>query len=146
MSKLVLEFHDWRELRADDENERAALFLFSLASESSRKAGIRLDQEHTFWTEVKLRRDLAARGSWPQLSKQDTLKAMFRWAQERILARGTKLRQAPMFWTATSPLASGPPWDLSSVQFPKAPPVTFEVTQEMAESGTGSRVGAGHPA
>jgi len=141
--KMILELHDWRKVRPDDDNDLIALFLFSLTTESSRQAGIQLDQEHTFWTEVHLSRDLVARGRWSSLSSRDKIKAMFRWAQEKILERGCKLRQAPMFWTATSPLASGPPWEVASIEFPNAPPVVFETTDEMATSGLGARDGAG---
>jgi len=142
VSQLILELHDWRRTKPDDNNELVAIFLFSLTSLSNRQAGVRLDQEHTFWTEVKLSRDLASRGRWPQLSRKDKMKAMFRWAQERIKERGKKLRQAPMFWTATSELQDGPPWTLDSIRFPNAEPVVFETTEEMARSGLGSREAA----
>ena len=74
---------------------------------------------------------------------RDRYKAMFRWAQERIKERGKKLRQAPMFWTATSELNDGPPWDLNTVRFPNAEPLVFETTESMAVSGLGSREAAG---
>ena len=70
---------------------------------------------------------------------------MFRWAQERIQQRGRKLRQAPMFWTATSTLADGPPagWNLNGVKFPKADPVVFETADEIRASEMASREAAG---
>ena len=145
MSKLVLELHDWREMKADKDSELVAIFLFSLTTENDRQAGVRLDQEHAFWTEVRLSRDLAGRGRWPQISKQDRIRAMFRWAQERIQQRGRKLRQAPMFWTATSSLADGPPadWNRSAFKFPKADPVAFETADEIRASEAASREAAG---
>ena len=144
MSKLVLEFHDWRETKADKDSELVAIFLFSLTTENDRQAGIQLDQEHAFWTEVRLSRDLAGRGRWPQLSKTDRIGAMFRWAQEKIQQRGRKLRQAPMFWTATGSLADGPPadWNLSAPD-PKAEPIVFEPTDEIRASVAASREAAG---
>lgn len=145
MSKLVLEFHDWREMKADKDSEVVALFLFSLATENDRQAGVRLDQDHAFWTEVRLSRDLARRGRWPQLSKTEKIKAMFRWAQEKIRQRGRKLRQAPMFWTATGSLAEGPPsdWDLKTLKFPKAEPIVFEAADDIRASEQASREAAG---
>jgi hypothetical protein len=120
---MVLSFHDWKELKSTDEQEIIALFLFSLAPEDGRgEPGPR----ETFWTEVQLSRDLARRGSWPRLSRREKLKAMLRFAQERVIEVGRKLRQAPMFWTAQSRLEDGPPWDLSAVPFPKPSAVTFE--------------------
>lgn len=127
MSKMVLEFHNWRKTKPDDDNDPKILFLFSLRTEAERQAGSKLDHTKTFWTEVRLSRDLAKRGRWASLSEEDTRKAMFRFAQEKIQEFGRKLREAPMFWTPTSALREGPPWDLSKVQFPKAPPVVFEV-------------------
>ena len=145
MSKLVLELHDWRALKPDKENELIAIFLFSLSSEIDRQAGIRLDQHHAFWTEVRLSRDLAGRGRWTQLTKQEKIRAMFRWAQEKIKQRGHKLREAPMFWTATGPLADGPPpeWNLNSVKFPNAEPVVFEAMEGIRLSEAASREAAG---
>ena len=145
MSKMVLEFHDWRKMKADKDSELVAIFLFSLTTESDRQAGVQLDHDHAFWTEVHLSRDLTCRGRWPQLSKADKIKAMFRWAQEKIQQRGGKLRQAPMFWTATGPLAEGPPseWNLSSIKFPKAPPVVFEAQDDIRSSEQASREAAG---
>ena len=145
MSKLVLEFHDWREMKADKASELVAIFLFSLTTENDRQAGVRLDRNHAFWTEVLLSRDLAGRGRWPQLSKTDKIRAMFQWAQEKIRQRGQKLRQAPMFWTATSPLAEGPPsdWNLGALKFPKADPIVFEPTDEIRASVAASREAAG---
>ncbi len=145
MSKLVLEFHDWREMKSDKESELVAIFLFSLTTENDRQAGVRLGKDHAFWTEVSLSRDLAHRGRWPQISKTDRIRAMFRWAQEKIQQRGNKLRQAPMFWTATGALADGPPsdWDLGALKFPKADPVVFETADEIRVSEAASREAAG---
>ena len=126
MSRMVLESHGYRENKPSDEHEIIALFLFSLRSAAERKAGLKVDHTKTFWTEVGLSRDLASRGKWAQLSREDKLKAMFKYAQEKIVESGRKVRQAPMFWTTSSPLRDGPPWDLAGIQFPKAPPVEFE--------------------
>jgi hypothetical protein len=123
---MVLELHDWREMRADDENDMVALFLFTLMPASERRSGVKPGAAHSFWTEARLSRDLAARGRWAGLSRKEKLKAMFRFAQESIREAGRKLRQAPMYWTPASPLGAGPPWDLAAVEFPKAPAFFFE--------------------
>ncbi len=133
MARMVLEFHNWRESKPDDDHELKIWFLFSLLSEVERQSGVRPDHTKTFWTEVRLARDLASRGRWASLSKEEKIKAMFRLAQERILQAGRKLREAPMFWTAMSPLKDGPPWDLSQVQFPKGTPLVFD-TRSLDES------------
>ena len=126
MSRMVLEFHNWRKSKPDDDHEIKALFLFTLMTEAERESGVKADHNRTFWTEARLARDLAARGRWGDLSRQEKIKAMFRFSQERIQEVGRMLREAPMFWTPTSPLKDGPPWDVSSIQFPQAPPVIFE--------------------
>ena len=126
--RLVLELHDWKEMSPDDESDTIALYLFTLMPVSERSSGVRPGAAHSFWTEVRLSRDLASRGRWVGLSKKEKLKAMFRFAQERIQEAGRKLRQAPMYWTTTSPLRDGPPWDLAQVVFPKSPPAIFEPT------------------
>ncbi|HVR75552.1 MAG TPA: hypothetical protein VMT52_14545 [Planctomycetota bacterium] len=126
MSRMVLEFHGYRENKPSDEHEIIALFLFTLRSAADCRSGLKADHTKTFWTEVGLSRDLASRGKWAQLSREDKLKAMFRYAQEKIVESGRKLRQVPMFWTTSSPLRDGPPWDLAGIQFPKAPPVELE--------------------
>ena len=126
MSRMVLEFHNWQESKADDNYEIKALFLFTLMTEAERQSGVKADHNKTFWTEARISRDLTARGSWANLSRRDKIKAMFRFSQERIAEAGRRLREAPMFWTPTSSLKDGPPWDVSSIQFPKAPPVLFE--------------------
>ena len=133
MPRMVLEFHDWRENKPDDENEIKALFLFTLLTAAEKAAGVKADHTKAFWTEVRLSRDLSSRGRWASLSKADKIKFMFRFAQERIQEGGRKLREAPMFWTATSPWSDGPPWDLNQIKFPKADPLTFEA-QPLAES------------
>ena len=145
MSKLVLEFHDWRLMKPDKDSELVAIFLFSLTTAGDHEARVQLDHDHAFWTEVRLSRDLAGRGRWPQLTRDEKIKAMFRWAQERIQQRGQKLRQAPMFWTATGSLANGPPaeWNLDAVKFPKAEVVMFETTDGMRSSEQASREAAG---
>jgi hypothetical protein len=124
--RLVLELHDWKDMGLDDESDIIALFLFTLMPVSERTSGVKPGAAHGFWTEVRLSRDLASRGRWAGLSKKDKLKAMFRFAQERIQEAGRKLRQAPMYWTPMSPLRDGPPWSLAEIAFPKAPPLVFE--------------------
>ena len=143
MARMVLQFHDWREEAPDDESEVVALFLFSLRAEEDRKAGAKPDHNQTFWTETRLARDLAARGGWPQLSKREKLKAMFRFAQERIQEAGRTLRQAPMFWKPESPLEGGPPWDLSGVPFPKPCSIVFEIATEAMAPRLEARKAAG---
>jgi hypothetical protein len=123
--ELVLEFHTWRWGRPDDDNERIALYCFSLMPVNWRQAGDDLSHEDVFWTEVKLPRLIARQPGWAQLSKEDMARAMFQHAVEQIVQAGRKLREAPIIWTPTSKLRNGPPWDLSAIQFPEAPPVTF---------------------
>jgi len=143
MARMVLEFHNWRMTKPDDENELKVLFLFSLQSEGERQSGLRPDHTKTFWTEVRFSRDLATRGRWATLSQDDKIKAMFRFAQEKIQESGRKLREAPMFWTATGALREGPPEDVSRVQFPKAPPVSFEPRAPESSSSLLARKAAG---
>lgn len=135
MAKMVLEFHHWRKTKPDDDNELKVLFLFSLQPEGERQARVKLDHTKTFWTEVRLSRDLSKRGRWAPLPEEQKVKAMFQFAQERIVEAGRKLREAPMFWTPTGSLKDGPPWDLSRTPFPKAPPIVFE-TRPHSESST----------
>jgi hypothetical protein len=142
MSRMVLEFHNWRESKPDDKYEIKALFLFTLMTEAERQSGVKADHNKTFWTEARISRDLAARGSWINLSRREKIKAMFRFAQERVQEAGRSLREAPMFWTPTGSLKDGPPWDVSSIQFPKAPPVLFELPSA-ADPGLESRKAAG---
>lgn len=143
MARMVLAFHNWRQTKPDDDNELKIIFLFSLRTEEEHKAGVKPDHNQTFWTEVRLSRDLVTRGGWAGLSKTDKIKAMFRFAQERIQEVGRKLREAPMFWTATGSLRQGPPWDVAKIQFPAAPAVTFEARSVESSSGLGARKAAG---
>jgi hypothetical protein len=143
MARMVLELHNWRETKPDDDYEPKVMFLFTLLSESERQSLKKLDHTKTFWTEVRLSRDLAARGRWVGLSKQDKVKAMYRFAVERIQEAGRKLREAPMFWTAMSPLKDGPPWDLSTIQFPKATPIVFDTKAASESSSLQARKAAG---
>ncbi len=143
MAKMVLEFHNWRKTKPDDDNEPKIIFLFSLQSEADKQSGVKLDHTKTFWTEVRLSRDLAKRGRWATLSDEDKLKAMFRFAQDKIQESGRKLREAPMFWSGSGSLNDGPPWDLSKVQFPKAPPIVFEVRSSVDSSFLQARKAAG---
>ena len=134
--ELVLEFHRWRKMRPDDDNELIAIFCFSLMPAGWREAGEageRPSHEDVFWTEVKLAHRLAEAPGWQKISPTDKIKAMFQHAVEQIRAAGRKLRQAPMVWTPTSDLRNGPPWELRAIRFPKAPPVTFS-REEPAES------------
>jgi hypothetical protein len=141
--RLVLQFHGWQELRPTDESEIVALFLFSLMPAADRERGLKPTRLQTFWTEASLSRDLAARGRWPSLSKADKLKAMFRFAQERIQEAGRKLRQAPMYWTPRSPLEAGPPWDLARVPFPRPSAMVFEIEPAALAPRLESRKAAG---
>ena len=143
MTRWILELHDWRQSRPDDGNEVIAIFLFTLLSMAERQSGVKPDHTKTFWTEVKLSRDLAGRGRWAGLAKDQKLKAMFQFAVERIVEAGRKLREAPMFWTPTSPLKDGPPWDLGSIQFPRPDPVIFEITEDPASPRLQTRKAAG---
>ncbi|MBI4603212.1 MAG: hypothetical protein HY721_14750 [Planctomycetes bacterium] len=133
MARMVLEFHGWRETKPDDDNELKALFLFTLMTAAERQSGVKPDHTKAFWTEVRLSRDLASRGRWGTLSRDEKIKAMFRFAVERIQEAGRNLREAPMFWTTQSRLGEGPPWDLSGLEFPKPHAVAFEVAP-LAES------------
>jgi hypothetical protein len=111
MSQMVLEFHGWRNTKPDDDNELKVLFLFSLQTEAERLSGGKLDHTKTFWTEARLSRDLAARGRWAALSKAERIKALYVITWQKIQEAGRKLREVPVFWTATSPLRDGPVGD-----------------------------------
>jgi hypothetical protein len=143
MNRWTLTFHGHRQLKATDKSAAILWLLFSLVSEKDGKTGARLGQDHIFWTEVTLSRDLAERPGWKELSDEDVRKAMFRAAQESIQEVGRKLRQTPLFWTPQSPLAGGPPWDLASVRFPAPHAITFEIADDGSASGQGAREGAG---
>jgi len=130
MGRMVLQSHNWRESKPDDNHELKVLFLFTLTSEAEQQSGVKPDARRTFWTEVRLSRDLATRGRWAVLSKAERIKAMFRYAQEQIRDAGRKVREVPLFWTPASRLGDGPPWDLTTIEFPKAPPYIFEKTQD----------------
>jgi hypothetical protein len=126
MRELLLEFHGWRTAKADDDSDLVALFLFSLMPAERRRGGAAPRHEDCFWTEVRLSRFLAEQPGWRSLSQEEKLKAMFQNAVESVKTAGRKLRQAPMFWTATSPLRDGPPWDLAKVEFPRMSPVSVD--------------------
>jgi hypothetical protein len=143
MAKLLLTYHGYRKNKPDDENELRALFLFTLMPESEVKAGIRPDHTKTFWTEVRLSRDLAARGRWAALSGEEKLKAMLRFAEERIQEAGRKLREAHMVWSATSPLRDGPPWDLAGGKLRQPHIVEVEGRDAPASAALSSRKAAG---
>ena len=143
MERMVLTFHDWRQMKSTDKSDPILLFLFSLVSEADHAAGIQPDHNQTFWTEVSLSRDLAGRGSWKTLSKGDTRKALFQFACESIEVAGRKLRQAPLFWRPGDRLEKGPPWDLSTVKFPKAHACVVEVPDTAIAERAGARKGAG---
>lgn len=143
MSDWVLEFHGYRENPPTDESEIVALFCFSLMDAAERRSGKRPDHTKTFWTETSLSRDLGARGRWASLSKRDKLKAMYLHARSSIVESGRRVRQAPLFWTATSPLREGPPWDLSRATFPKPSVEVFSLAQEPAASFGDARKAAG---
>lgn len=143
MARMVLEFHNWRKTKPDDDSELKAIYLFSLRTEAEKQSGVKADHTKTFWTEVRLSRDLSARGRWAGLSPEDKYKAMFRFAQEKIQEVGRKLREAPMFWTTSSPLRDGPPWDLSRVTFPAPSAVAFEARSPEQSSALQARKAAG---
>jgi hypothetical protein len=143
MTQWILELHDWRKSKPDDDYEVIACFLFTLLSMSELQSGVKPDHTKTFWTEVKLSRDLARRGRWASLMKDQKLKAMYQFAVEKIVEAGRKLREAPMFWTPTSPLKDGPPWDLESIKFPRPDPVVFEIVADPASPKFQTRKAAG---
>ena len=143
MPQWILELHDWRQWKPDDDNEVIASFLFTLLSLAERESGVKPDHTKTFWTDVKLSRDLASRGRWAGLTEGQKLKAMFQFAVEKIVEAGRKLREAPMFWTPTSPLKDGPPWDLGSIQFPRPNPLAFETVEDPAAPRFQARKAAG---
>jgi hypothetical protein len=132
MQEMLLEFHDWRRMKADDDNELVVLFLFSLMPADERQAGRQPDHNDCFWIEVKLSRFLAEQPGWKGLSRADKVKAMFQFALEQIQAAKRKLRQAALVWTSGGRLNHGPPWDLASIRFPKAPPVIVEAEEPQA--------------
>lgn len=143
MPQWILELHDWRQSKPDDDNEVMASFLFTLLTVAERESGVKPDHTKTFWTDVKLSRDLACRGRWAGLTNDQELKAMFQFAVEKIVEAGRKLREAPMFWTPMSPLKDGPPWDLGSIKFPRPDPVAFETVEDPAASRFQARKAAG---
>jgi hypothetical protein len=143
MARLILEFHDWMEEKPDDDDALVVLFLFTLGPAAAREAGVKSGPEHTFWTEARLSRDLSSRGRWPSLSKRDKVKALFRFAQEKIVEAGRKLREAPLYWTPTSPFEEGPPWKLDEIEFPKARPLVFETKAPGESPSLLARKGAG---
>lgn len=142
MKRWVLTFHGHRELKANDDSAVILWLLFSLVNEEEHKAGTELGQHHTFWNEVTLSRDLAARPGWKELSPADVRKAMFQAARDSIQEAGRKLRQTPLFW-APGPVADDPTADLSKVLFPKPHGFTFEVADDVGASTQGARAGAG---
>ena len=143
MERLVLEFHDWKELKPNDDSEIVALLLFTLQPESQRKAGRKRDHNDAFWVETTLSRDLARRGRWAQLAKSEKLKAMFHFAQQRIIIAGRKVREAPMFWTTQSDLRDGPPDSYASSKFPAPNAIVFSPGDELAVASAHSREAAG---
>ena len=141
MKKLVLEFHKWRKMKPEEDQDIAAMFLFSLLPLESYEAGKRPSHNECFWTECSLSSHLASQAGWQKLSKDDKTRALFQNAVESIRAGHRMLRQAPLFWTPSNGLEKGP-GDLSKVAFPKMPPTVLE--GEAAESPRfGARAGAG---
>jgi hypothetical protein len=143
MARMILELHDWLEEKPDDDDELIVLFLFTLMPAAAREARIKPGPDETFWTEARLARDLSSRGAWPGLSKRDKVKALFRFAQEKIVEAGRKLREAPLYWTPTSPFENGPPWSLDEIRFPKAPAVAFDAREPGESPSLLARKGAG---
>jgi predicted Fe-S protein YdhL (DUF1289 family) len=143
MDTMLLEFHNWRLLAPDDKNELIALFQFSLAPKSVREVGRGPTQDQYFWTETKLQRFLATQPGWASLSKDDKVKVLFHFAQEGIRSVRRKVRQAELFWTATSPYAKGPVVLPSAIEFPNAPAVEVEPEDTASAVRFHARAGAG---
>ena len=143
MKRIILEFHNWRMMAPDDDNELVALFHFCLMPEELRKSGKKPEHTDCFWTEVPLQRFLVERPGWQKLAKGDKVKVMFRHAEEQIREAKRKLRQAPLFWTTKSKHRNGPAWDPATIQFPKAPAVVFDAEEETTAPRFAARKGAG---
>jgi hypothetical protein len=143
MERMVLTFHAWRRAKPTEDSEVVVNFLFSLLGEADHRAGVTPSHKQTFWTEVSLARDLAARGNWKTLSRAQKVKAMFQFAVESIQRSGRKLREAPLFWRPQSELEKGPPWDLTRGQFPKRHTITFEVEEGALAGRLKARESAG---
>ncbi|MCZ6792461.1 MAG: hypothetical protein O7J95_02470 [Planctomycetota bacterium] len=143
MEPQILEFHRWRQGRPDDENEFVVLFHFSLMPRSRREAGQRPEHSDCFWTEVSLQRLLAEKPGWKELSKDDRIKVMFRHAQESIQEARRKLRQAPIFWTATSKHRDGPAHDPKTIEFPATALLDVEPEDPASALRYSARKGAG---
>jgi len=126
MAKLVLELHDWHRIKPDEGGDLIAEFLFTLVPAAERERGMKPSPSRVFWTRVRISSDLASRGRWSTLSRDEKTKAMYRFAVDRITATGRMLRETPMFWRPGSPLTEGPPWDVSTIAFPKPRPIVFE--------------------
>ena len=143
MEPQILEFHNWRMLPPDDDNELIALFHFSLMPEALRKSGRKPQHDDCFWTEVGLHRLIAEEPGWRKLGRKAKIKVMFRHAQEKIKEARRKLRQAPIFWTATSEHLDGPAYDPGEIRFPGAPPVRADWEDRESAIRFTARKGAG---
>lgn len=141
MTQLALKLEDWKSLRPDGENAARAAFRFTLRPAES-DPGVAPAGE-TFWTEVRLSRDLAARTGWNELDPESLLKAMYLFAVDRIVQAGAPLREAPLFWRPGSHEESIPPPYLERVPFLPAAPVIFEVETASSHSARQARKAAG---
>jgi len=142
MTELVLEFHDWRRLKSDDLRDPIALFHFSLLAAGAFDRGERPTHEQSFWCEAGLSRDLAERGAWRDLNRDQKVRVLFQHAVESIRGAGRILRQAPLFWRPGTGIEKGPAVSPASVPFPKMQPLRFAV-ESSASTFTGARAGAG---
>jgi hypothetical protein len=144
MAQLSLELKAWKILKPDDGNALRVAFRFSLRpAEAAPHAPARRGQ--TFWTEVRLSRDLAECPGWREIDRESTIKAMYLFAVDRIVEAGRPVREAPLVWRAGARNAFAPPSYLDRVPFLPAAPVIFERagSEGLADSATLARKAAG---
>ena len=86
-SRKILQLHrhkkQYRGHSGVSEKDFIADFLFSV-----RPAEAGAGEVTTFWCEVQLKRELAERGSWKDLSKNDRFKALYCFAVDAITKAG----------------------------------------------------------
>jgi len=144
MSRLVLQFHNWRRTRSDDDWDPIALFHFSLLPEDRYLRGEQPTNEECFWCEASLSRDLAEREGWKHFNRDQKIRILFDHAIESIKSAGRMLRAAPLFWRPGTTLHKEPHRQPSAIAFPNMPPQVIEVGEDLATMTNSARTGAGH--
>ena len=142
MSELVLEFHNWRRMKSDDDRDPIALFHFSLLPADRFDRGERPTHEECFWCESGLSRDLAERDGWKDLNREQKIRILFHHAVESIQNGKRMLRQAPLVWRPGTGLEKGPRVAPSSIPFPRMLPMRIDAATDSATL-CATRAGAG---